>query len=230
MSILIISAAHSAPITRSIATEMLNGAISTSHAKTGMKPELKIHAKVKGQRRKWSGSSAAVAGSKTNYADIIMSSGREVIIKTAAQAIEDKEVTSEQVAIARKKLSIVRNRQDSTLMLLGKPPEPLTLAERWRNRNAVPVSKCWSKCCVRSTITGYICVDDYNSNAIACNPRLLLKADNKHCPAKRKSTVVDHEDTIIRRYIAHALNFPLNGQSDVYFSLSLPVVPSLTFR
>ncbi len=208
---------------------MLGSALASVEAVAEEKPRLKVGAVVNGDKNRWSGSVSGAAGQYANYAGVTMyrrvTEEPQDAVKSAVRAIEDNELTPDQVISARRHLRSSPRRHDASMVLVGTPPEPLTLAERWRDSDAIPAMRCDSDCCVRSVTTGYVCVDDYDAHTVVCNPRLAFQADASECAVYTPSTVVDDADTIVRHFDATAMQIPTTGQSDVYFTHSLPVAP-----
>lgn len=88
-------------------------------------------------------------------------------------------------------------------MIIGEPPNPLTMAERWRTSKAIAVGE----------INGFVCMDDYTENAALCNPS--------------KDGVIDPEDTIVRKFENDNPLLPPRGRSDVYYTKVLPNAPRI---
>eukprot|EP00171_Calliarthron_tuberculosum_P013482 IDg13482t1 len=88
-------------------------------------------------------------------------------------------VTAVELAEARQRLGLASARSagaDATLLEVGGPPGPVTMAERWRSKSTRAGEDCW-----RAVRTGYLCIDDYAAHAIVCNPRVTYRASLGEC-------------------------------------------------
>lgn len=230
--LLLLTQSYAAIVRQNAAASFMDGAFSSVSVISGKKPQIQAQSNVKGDKRRYSSGGSAAAGSQTSHAELQMSARQqttleqdEIVVKSAIRAIIDNELTENQVMEARTHLRTYQYRPESQLVLVGEPPEPLTLAERWRDVGAKPTERCFGLCCVRSVTTGYVCIDDYEARAIICNPRLAFRPDASACAVHAEAPYVDHADTIVRRFDEKANNLPSSGQTDVYFALSFPVVP-----
>lgn len=133
-------------------------------------------------------------------------------------------VTAVELAEARQRLGLSSAhvaRADESLLAVGGPPGPVTMAERWRLRSAQPNEDCW-----RTVRIGYLCVDDYSARAIVCNPHMSYRASARTCAQPVPRDRVDMEETIVRRLAAASfVGLPPRGRSDVYYARFFPAEP-----
>lgn len=154
--------------------------------------------------------------------------------KDADRAVRDGHVRANEAAEARVRLGLLAGSslphlQGGEMVVIGDAPGPLQVAERLRQPGAARERTCLGTCCVRTAVSGYLCVDDYGAASTVCNPVLTYRADA--CAGRPPRDHVDAFDTIVRRYLsfgdanAAARDAPRSGRSDVYFSYALPAEP-----
>lgn len=130
-------------------------------------------------------------------------------------------VSDAELAAASRRLSVAA-RGTRSLVTVGGPPGPITMAERWR-LGGTRATACW-----RAVAMGFVCVDDYANRGIACNPRLAYRAASNPCTETRPAARVDHADTIVLRLsegVLANLTLPIVGRSSAYFTRTFPTAP-----